>query len=129
MLTDLVRAQERHQKNFNSLFRVNIQLPLNCNEKSENLSANHDGFNYCASKDRWFDIVEREKKRLYDELQKKLYDYIKKEEELYSEKCKKIDLQCERLKCICVDLLDSTEEVTVGTDDITRLAKLERNVS
>jgi len=129
MLTDLVRAQERHHKNFSSLFRVNIPPPLNYHEKSDSLSANHGGLDYCAIKDRWFDIVEVEKKRLYDELQKKLYDYIKKEEEIYNEKCKKIDQQCERLKCICVDLLHSTEEVTIGTDEIKQLAKPECNVS
>jgi len=116
MLTDLVRAQERHHKNFSRLFRVNIPPPLACLEKCER------SFDYCGSKDKWFDIVETERKRLYDELQKKLYDYIKREEEIYNEKCWKIDQQCEKLKCVHADLLESTD-IQIGEEEITRFAK------
>jgi len=125
MLTDLVRAQDRHHKHFSSLFRVNIPLPLESEEKCEPTS--NGNFDYCASKDRWFDIVETEKKRLYDELQKKLYDYIKREEEIYNEKCNKIDQQCEKLKCVHADLLDS-KDVQICEDEIARLAKLKEIV-
>jgi len=125
MLTDLVRAQDRHHKHFSSLFRVNIPPPLEAKEKCE--PTINDSFDYCASKDRWFDIVETEKKRLYDELQKKLYDYIKKEEEIYNEKCNKIDQQCEKLKCVHADLLDS-KDVQICEDEIARLTKLKQIV-
>jgi len=119
MRTDLVHDQERHPNNYSSLFRVNIPPPL-VNQDSH--SANNNGFEYCDSKDRWFDIVEGEKKRLYDELQKKLYDIIKKEEEIYNAKCTKIDQQCEQLKYVHADLLDSSE-VIIAEEDILRLSR------
>merc|ERR550534_2707821 len=115
MLTDLVHDQERHHTNYSCLFGVNIPPPL---VNQEGNPANHNGLEYCNSKDRWIDIVEQEKKRLYDELQKKLYDYIKKEEEIYNERCSKIDQQCEQLMVVHADLLDSSE-VIVAEDDIS----------
>jgi len=123
MLTDLVHDQERHPNNYSCLFRVNIPPSL---VNQENPSTNVS-FEYCDSKDRWFDIVEREKKRLYDELQKKLYDFFKKEEEIYNEKCTKIDQQCEQLKSVHADLIDSSEAIIVE-DDILKLARPRGNV-
>jgi len=124
MLTDLVHDQERHPNNYSCLFRVNIPPPL---VNQENTSTNHVSFEYCDGKDRWFDIVDREKKRLYDELEKKIYDYFKKEEEIYNEKCTKIDQQCEQLKSVHADLIDSSEAI-IAEDDILKLARPRGNV-
>jgi len=120
LLTDLVRVQERHQNNYYScLFHVNIP-PLLPNQERQ--STNHGGLDYSECHDKWFDIVEREKIRLHDELQKKLYDYIKEEQQIYDEKCKKIDQEFEKLKCVRSELLDSSEEL-VSDEIILRLAR------